>query len=286
VSAPGQHPVEPFGLALPQSAALPVEFVVIRVEGKDAAEYLEGQLSAAVSLLATGDGTQALLLEPNGKLVAPLAVHRADDGTYLLATFAELADRCYERLTRYLIRVKVGLERQDVSGLLVFGTQATCPGVPSQGPSFDLSAGVISRWLVPDRGLPCPLVSREDYEIARVWAGAWGPEEIVKDVIAFEIDGLVDKAVSFTKGCYVGQELMARMDARGRRAARHLRRILGEVPLARRDQLYKDGKAVGTVTSAAAWGDYWVALAYVHRSVEPGDEVAAAGGPARVLPLY
>jgi folate-binding protein YgfZ len=83
--------------------------------------------------------------------------------------------------------------------------------------------------------------------------------------------GLVDRAVSFTKGCYTGQELVARIDSRGGHVPRHLRllALVGDAPEGAVVEV--DGKERGHVTSVSPTGD--AALAYVHRDVEPPAEV-------------
>ena len=91
---------------------------------------------------------------------------------------------------------------------------------------------------------------------------------------------MVPIAVSFTKGCYTGQELVARIESRGGNVPRHLRhlRLPATLAAAAGDRLERDGKDVGWVTSVA--GD--VALGYVARSVEPPATVLLAGAEVRV----
>jgi folate-binding protein YgfZ len=102
--------------------------------------------------------------------------------------------------------------------------------------------------------------------------------------------GLIERAVSLTKGCYTGQELVARIDARGGHVPRHLRGVIvdGAIP-APGDALTVEGREVGTVTSGAAHPDgHGVGLAYVRRDVTPPAEARLASGQvARIagLPL-
>jgi folate-binding Fe-S cluster repair protein YgfZ len=90
-------------------------------------------------------------------------------------------------------------------------------------------------------------------------------------------------AVSFTKGCYPGQELVERMNSRGASAPRQLRRLAstGGSPLATGSAVIEDGRDVGRVTSAAGAA----ALALVGRAVEPGAQVTVDGVGATVLDL-
>ena len=138
----------------------------------------------------------------------------------------------------------------------------------------------------------------EAWESVRVEAGipVMGAE-LDERTIAAEAD-LLDRCVSFTKGCYTGQELVARLDARGNRVARHLRGCRGGpgadasprgVHAARRcwpgSEIVFEGKVVGTVTSSA-WSPalrYPVALGYVHRTVAV-PERACSGSPTTRAP--
>jgi folate-binding Fe-S cluster repair protein YgfZ len=91
--------------------------------------------------------------------------------------------------------------------------------------------------------------------------------------------------VSFTKGCYTGQELVARIDSRGSNVPRHLRRLDVGGPVAVGDEVTVDGRPVGVVTSATAGPDgRWVALAYIRRGVDVPARagVGAAATPAAV----
>ena len=97
-----------------------------------------------------------------------------------------------------------------------------------------------------------------------------------------ELGPLLDIAVSFTKGCYPGQELVERMHSRGASAPKVVRRLESAGgPLRAGGTVTIDDREVGTVTSAAGV----VALALVARAVEVGAEVAVAGTPATVVPL-
>ncbi len=140
-----------------------------------------------------------------------------------------------------------------------------------------------------------PAASIADYEVARIEAGVpvMG-RELDESTIPAEA-GVVDRSVSFTKGCYTGQELVARIDSRGGNVPRRLRGIVvggdgGALPPIGAT-VHADGKEVGTVTSVVRSARLGapVALAYVRRAVEPPADVELRwdGGstPARVLAL-
>jgi folate-binding protein YgfZ len=116
----------------------------------------------------------------------------------------------------------------------------------------------------------------EELERLRILARTprWGAE--IDDSILPAEAGLDERAISFTKGCYPGQEPIARLHHRG-----HANRTLRVLELddgARGDEVVYDGKAVGRVTSAVPG----IALAYVRVEVADGAEVEVAGRPARI----
>jgi len=287
---------------------------VLAVRGPDALEYLQGQLSQDVAVLAVGASADSLLLEPDGKLSALVRVTRLDAQDFLLDTEAGSGEVVAARLQRFRLRSKVVLEPlawrclslrgagvpEAAAGLLAVLEEA---GVLA--PAFEWNGWTGVDLLGPEdvvltpgpggRGLPDGVVAcgPAAVEACRIVSGvtAMGAELTAKTIAAEA--GLVERTVSFTKGCYTGQELVARIDSRGSNVPRRLVGIVAsgesesEAPLAPGMTLHAgenpaaDGaagdKVAGTVTSAA-WSvelGSWVALAYLHRSVE-------APGPVRV----
>lgn len=271
----------------------------VLVEGPDAVDYLQGQLSADIGRLSAGRSTDSLLLQPQGKLDVWLRATKLTDDAVLLDTEHGFGNHLRERIVRFLIRMKV--EVSDVT---------TQPTVMLRGPKSRLVAGeelyaigfgdcyaLVADWhgwpgvdligpkaIVPEGVVVCPV---EAYEPARIERGL--PRmgsELDQSTIAAEA-GLVETSVSFTKGCYVGQELIARIDARGDNVARHLRLIVtpDETEEIRPGvEVFYEGAAVGAVTSCA-WHPQraaWVSLAYIHRSVPPIAVVTVASSKARV----
>jgi folate-binding protein YgfZ len=123
----------------------------------------------------------------------------------------------------------------------------------------------------------------DQYETARVGAGepAWGVD-VDESTIPHE-SGLVPVSVDFDKGCFLGQELVARIDSRGGNVPRHLRRLesLDGGAMTVGTDLRHEGKSVGSVSSAAGR----LALAMVHRSVQAEDIVEVDGMRAVVKAL-
>ena len=219
---------------------------VVVVRGPDAEAYLQGQLSQDVAALAVGDTTDSLLLEPDGKLSALLRVTRTDGQGFVLSVDRGYGDAVVARLRRFLLRSKVELEQpawRDLSlrgagvasaaaGLLTVLAERGVLALPFEwngwtgvdllGPEDVVLAP--SAAALPDGITAC---GAEAVEACRIVTGipAMGTE-LTSKTIAAEA-GLVERTVSFTKGCYTGQELVARLDARGSKVPRRLVGVVG-----------------------------------------------------------
>lgn len=275
---------------------LPRDFVA--VDGPDAFKFLDGQLSQEVEI---GDGQSAwsLLLQPQGKLVALLRVLRVNEHRFVLDTDAGFGETVIERLNRFKLRIKADATPLDWRCLAVRGPKAH-EVVPAGGPGQLVAdwPGLPGRDLVGEEPVVpagVRLCGLDAYEAVRIEAGipAMG-RELDESTIPAEA-GVVAVSVSFDKGCYTGQELVARIDSRGGNVPRRLRGLVmgaNALPPAGAS-VEADGKTVGRVTSAAESPGRSgpVALAYVGRAVTPPADVKILweGGeaPARVesLPL-
>jgi folate-binding protein YgfZ len=232
----------------------------VRVAGPDAEGYLQRMLSNDVS---QGDVVDALLLTPKSRLIAPLRVWRRGPEDFLLLTEPELGEVVRAQLLRSRFSSKCEIELEEHTSLVVFGD---AEGIPGELP------GTVE---VLDAGSE-PTVGPDELERARIEAGvpAWG-KELDEAILPAEA-GLDQTHVSFTKGCYPGQEPIARLRHRGH-VNRRLRVL--EVEAARPgDEIVLEGKAVGRVTSAVPG----VALGYVRVEVPDGAELEVAGAPARL----
>jgi folate-binding protein YgfZ len=271
---------------------LPRDFV--RAAGPDVTPFLQGQLSQEVAGLAVGASTWALLLQPQGKVTAFLRVLRVGEEEFVLETDAGFAPAVIERLNRFKLRVKcdldplvwrcVAVRGPKAHELVEGGVVADWPGLP----------GVDLVGEAPAAPAGVAMCGMDAYEAVRIEAGipVMG-RELDEGTIPAEA-GVVDMSVSFTKGCYTGQELVARIDSRGGNVPRRLRGlVLAEGPAPVGARVAVDGKEMGALTSVAFSPGLGatVALAYVRRAVEPPAEVTVEweGGssPARVeaLPL-
>jgi len=295
---------------LRRGAVAPLARDVVIVEGPDAETYLQGQLSANVAALAPEEGTWSLLLEPTGKVEAWLRVSRLGGDTFVIDVDAGYGPVVVKRLTRFLLRtaatvtpapegewvalavrgpVEVGLDHDAGATVLTLGTP--WPGLIGWDVLAPASAHV---------RLSVPTVGADALEAVRVECGvpAMGAE-LVPGTIAAEVgQWFIDASVDFAKGCYVGQELVARIDSRGGNVPRRLRAVVpaaGVLPEVGDEVVVPgDGKVVGTLTSVvdsqAAGGP--LALGYVGRAVDPpapvrlrrdGHDIGAA--EVRALPV-
>ena len=264
---------------------------VVTVDGPDALTYLQGQLSQDVAALAVGDTALSFVLQPTGKVDTWVRLDRAGVDTVRLDTDPGAGAGLVARLERFKLRTKADVElTEEVAVLAVRGAEVI-DGVPCGWPGIDGSDVFDPE---PDRlpsDLPLGALDYDDeaYEGLRIACGvpAMGAE-ITEDTIPAELgQWVIEASVSFTKGCFTGQELVARIDSRGGNVPRHLRGLLTDaLPPAPGEPLVVDGREVGHVTSSAidAAGRS-VALALVHRSVEPPATVTVDGSSVEVVAL-
>jgi folate-binding protein YgfZ len=271
--------------------AAPLQRDVVRVHGPEAIEYLQGQLSQDVAALAVDESARSLLLQPTGKVDAWLRVTRIGEDDVLLDVEAGFGEAVHARLRRFKLRTKAELERSERWGLALRGPGAEDVAVPAGAVALAAGwPGVEGVDLLTEGELALagvPLVEAAALEALRIECGvpAMGAELTESTIPAEGGQWLIDACVSFTKGCYTGQELVARIDSRGGNVPRPVRGLLvdGEpVPVGaevRLEAAPAGDAAVGTVTSSgssAALGS--VALAVIGRAVEPGTRVEVRWG--------
>jgi folate-binding protein YgfZ len=280
---------------LGEAAAFELPRDVIRVSGPDAASYLQGQLSQDVLCLGPEDSALSLLLEPQGKISAFLRVTRVGEDHFVLDLDGGSGPAAVTRLTRFRLRTKVDIELlEDWRCMAVRGPGAPrTPGARGGGaelvavfewPPAPALGGTDLLGPAPEPPAGVAVAALSDYEARRIECGlpAMGAE--LDDRTIPEESGLVGATVSFTKGCYTGQELVARIEARGSNVPRRLRAVLAAEPLPAGTQLWTD-REIGVVTSAAVSPRLGpVALAYVRRGVDPPlDAEARTEGGARTV---
>lgn len=278
----------------------------LQVAGGDAASFLQGQVSADVAALAPGTGTWALLLQPQGRVDAWLRVTRLDGDRFFVDVDAGWGGAVLTRLRRFLLRVDVSIEPVHRRCLSLRGPDsASAAASTTDGGSADgvLAMPVDWRGLAgvdlfgppdgdgPDAADGVVHADPLGFEVLRVEQGwpAMGRELDTSTIPAEAGAWLVDTSVSFTKGCYTGQELVARIDSRGGNVPRHLRGLVldgSEAPDVG-TAVSSAGVERAVVTSAAASSTVGspIALTVLHRSVDVGATVSVGGVSATVVEL-
>ncbi len=200
---------------------------VVVVEGPDAQKYLHSQVSQALENQAVGEQRWTFVLEPTGKIDVLARVKRSSEERFELDTDAGFGEALLARLNRFKIRVAAEISLEPTA-----------------------EAAVDSA------------VDQARIEVGWPRMGA----EIVPGETIPGGTGLTGIAVSYTKGCYPGQELVERMDSRAASAPKTLRRLEVAEGTAAGDPVLDDGNEVGVVTSVAGT----IALAWIKRSSDLG----------------
>ena len=250
-----------------QVGARPRDFVAVR--GRDAESYLQAMVSNDVERLAIGEACEALLLTSKARVIAPVVVWRRRVDDFLLLTEPGLGERVRSTLLRMRFAAKCEIELESHSSVVVLGDADGIPTADYGVPAVE----------VLDASLE-PTVSEDELELLRIKAGTPRLGREIDDRVLPAEAGLDARAIDFAKGCYPGQEPVARQHYRGRvnRSLRVLAVEGDELP-EYDAELVLDGKAVGRVTSAARDGSAVVALAYVRAEV-PRDATLDLGSRA------
>jgi folate-binding protein YgfZ len=270
----------------------------LRLTGSEAVDYLQGQVTNDVEALAPGRGCYAGLLTPKGQIVADMRILRGDDFVWI-----DCEPRSIPALVRNAEMYGIGrdVHVEDATAgyaiLSLIGPAARDPldaAPPEQEHAW--VEGEHGLYAATDAGVDviCPAadadavraalgveeVSEEAAECVRIESGR--PRlgyEIAGGVIPQEA-GLNERMVSFTKGCYVGQETVARLYYKGK-PNRHLRGLRLSEPVAAGAEVTAGDRVVGKVGSAAVSPAHGpIALAILRREVGPGDEVRVGAGGA------
>lgn len=234
---------------------------VVQVDGPDALTYLQSQLSQDLRPLQVGSSVWSFVLQPTGKVDVLLRVWRTTDDRFVLDTDAGFGGVLVARLNRFKIRVKAELSVLPWHCVAVRGEGEMPEGLPSWGGGVDLLGARVQ----PPAGVAHGDAAQlQAARISALWPlmGA----EIEPGVTIPAETGVTAVAVSYTKGCYPGQELVERMDSRGAAAPRLLQLV--QVPEGSHpgDAHVRHGDVVGTITSVSGT----TALAYVKRSALAG----------------
>jgi tRNA-modifying protein YgfZ len=248
----------------------------LRVAGADAAAFLQALVSNDVEALAEGESCEALLLTPRARVIATLVVVRRSAEDFLLLTEPELGERVRAQLVRFRLRSRVEIEPEQHQSMVVLGQ--TEGGIPNR------DYGVPAVELLDETSLGRE-ASPDELEVLRIRARTPRIGQEIDDRVLPAEAGLVERAVSFTKGCYPGQEPVVRLHHRGH-ANRGLRVLEFEGEPPEYDAEVRHGeRIVGRITSAARDAEGKVAaLAYIRVDVAPDAELAVGDRVARQVP--
>jgi folate-binding protein YgfZ len=247
----------------PEAARRPRAYV--RVQGPDAADFLQRMVSNDV---LAGPSCEALLLTAKARVIAPLVVWRRGEDDFLLLTEPELGEVVRAHLTRMRFAAKCEIELEEHSSTVVFGPGDGIPNADYGQPAVELLDDDVA-----------PTLDDAALERLRIEAGTPKFGRELDDRVLPAETGLIDRVVSFTKGCYPGQEPIARQHHRGKinRQLRVLELEDSAAPEAETPVSYA-GKDVGRITSSVPG----LALAYVRVEVPDDAELDVAGIQARL----
>lgn len=271
----------------------------LMVRGSDAAEFLQGQLTNDIEALEPGAGCYSALLDRKGRTQADMRVLRLETGELWLDSEPQATATVERHLRMYSVGREVEIE--DVTGgwaivSLIGPGAAEVAGAPPQGSEhgqrFYERDGVEILAVVTHTGLDLivrttqagdlrELLARSDAvavseaaaEIVRVESGRPRLGREITTATLPQEAGIDERAVSFTKGCYIGQETVARLHYKGR-PNRHLRGLRLEQPVTDGDAIVLGEREVGHVGTAVVSPAHGpIALAVIRREAEPGANV-------------
>lgn len=268
---------------------------VVWVTGPDAVPFLDGLLSQNIAAMQVGRVRRSLLLAPTGKLRAPLWVLRGDE-TVGLAADAGVTETVAQDLSRFKVRVDVAISVEARPVWEIWGPAAIAvapvPVAPGTWVEESVLVGALGfrqsrlgRVLVIGDPGPLPQASAGEVAAFRLEVGEpiMGLDLNDKTIPqeAFELSDAVD----FTKGCYLGQELVARIDSRGHVNRRLAGVLLPEVPTSLPIDVVATDRVVGSLTSAA-WSaglDAAIGLALIRVEAADGAAVMVAGQSGTIV---
>lgn len=239
---------------------------VARFTGDEAGDFLQSQLSADIKALEPGQNTFACYCTPKGQVLGLLLIKRVESG-YLVTAARELLPSIIQRLRMFVFRTKVTFALAD--DLCVTG---------KAGPRYDFTT-------CPDADEPLPGDWKADELRAGItWLGPGSTEKFIPQMLGFDTLG----AVSFTKGCYPGQEIVARAKYLGKVKRKPVLARVSGFPLpaaGSKLRLQRDGEwADAIVVDAAAANENQVLLMAVARATpeSPVDAVELEGQVYRI----
>lgn len=248
----------------------------LRVTGEDAASFLQGQFTNDLQQVPKNGATYGLWLNQKGKVLADSFVRKISEGDWRVLSYFSSATVIRERLEAYVIADDVVIEDQtaDTVGLTLLGNvTAVEVGAGAEGWEFrgrrmtelhtELIFPASAEFMVTPRLAGGVSVTAGEMELKRIAAGIpavpvdIGPTDLPNE------GGLETVAISYSKGCYLGQEVMARLKSMGQ-VRRRLLQVHGcGEPPTQPAALFQGERKVGELRSAAREGAGWIGLAMV-----------------------
>jgi folate-binding protein YgfZ len=277
----------------------------LALSGGDAIDFLNGQVTNELEDMRPGEGRYAAFLTNKGKMLGDLRVLRPDESELLLDTERVALQALFDMIRRYRVGYRVELHKRTRERGLVslVGPEAVTVAGASQLPPEEHANAPLSvdgvealavrtdvgldllfdsneteRLLLALRGRGAVAVQEDAVECLRIEHGRPRFGLDIDETVIPQEAGLNERAVSFTKGCYVGQETVARLFYRGK-PNRHLRGLRSSAPAAHGDALTLGEREVGRVGSSVVAPRLGpIALALVRREAEPGTTVRVGEG--------
>ncbi len=274
----------------PGKTALLADRGVVRVAGGDAEKLLQGLVTSDVALLTPARALFAALLTPQGKILFDFVIS-LQGGAYLLDTAAAHAPQLAKRLEMYRLRSRVDISDDSAKYRVLAawgdagGTGLADPRLPALGARILLGPGSAAE-------TPAQFAinaAERDYHAHRIALGVpeGGKDYALGDTFPHDANLDALNGVSFTKGCFVGQEVVSRMQHRAT-ARRRIVIVEGDAPLEPGLEIAAGASKIGTIGSVA--GNRALALVRLDRAEEAatkGEALTAAGSPVRLrLPDY
>jgi folate-binding protein YgfZ len=269
---------------------------IIEVSGDDAREWLQGQITNQLGDLGPGGSVYAFVLTLKGRVLADVQLLVRDECFWLDVPAAQV-DALLARFDRYIIMEDVTLtHRRELRVIVAVGPRS---GEVAQGGWPSGRLGTAGReWVVPDSDLGTELERLEGRTLAlgggRVDDDQWSAAHVIRGRPRFGIDfgestypqetGLTPLAVSFTKGCYIGQETVVMLENRGKAPKVLWRwRVQGATRPPAHTPIERGGSQVGEVTSATEAGGSIMALGFLKRGNEGSGGFTVGSAAAEAL---
>ena len=265
---------------------------LIEIEGADAESFLQNILTTDLGALAHGEARAGALLSPQGKILFDFLVSRTGENGFRLECRAALADDFVRRLTLYRLRAKATITQQDQALVAVsWGSESALSQTESTGSQTDSTTFRDSRFV--DRtvlrhyaGQPAADASATEWQALRIASGVAESGSDYAAGEAFPHDVLLDEngGVGFRKGCYIGQEVVSRMQHRGTARRRVLIASSGTSLPAPGTEILANGRAAGILGTVN--GNSGLAIARIDRvkdALDAGQPITAGGVPVTLV---